>query len=324
MERLALAVLAAACACGCADAASTGLPADPADDGALSWEVTTDEIVVDDGLITDTTVGLTCYVPEGAGPYPVVVFNHGFSMTPDVYASYGEHLASWGYVAVLPEMPGSAIDPVDHDVLAGYLAQVLDWIDDEAGAADGPLRGVADPSRLGVSGHSLGGKISLLLCAEDDRPIASFAVDPVDSCGVLSGGCTSVTPELMPQIDIPLGLLGETTNAEGDLLDPPCAPAEDNFQQYYAAASSPAIRIDVLGASHMSFLDDPDCGVLCSVCPDGTDDPAVTLRLTQRYLTAFYDVFLKGEDAYRGYLTGEGMAADVGAGLVETAAKNGF
>jgi len=302
----------------------TELPADPGSGGALDFEVTTAEIVVDDGGLTDTTVALTCYVPTGAGPYPVVLFNHGFSMTPDMYASYGEHLASWGYVACLPKMPGSVLSPVDHDVLAGYLALVLDWVEAEAEVVDGPLRGVADASRIGVSGHSLGGKISLLLCAEDERPTASFAVDPVDECGGFSSDCTSVAPELMPDIAIPLGLLGETTNAAGGIGGQACAPEDQNFQQYYAAAESPALLIDVLGANHVSFLDDPECGVLCSVCEDGTDDPAVTLMLTQRYLTAFYNVFLKNEEEYGAYLTGAGMNADVAAGLVQFETKNDF
>jgi hypothetical protein len=89
-------------------------------------------------------------------------------------------------------------------------------------------------------------------------------------------------------------------------------------------ASSPALQVEVLNANHVSFLDDPSCGMYCSVCPAGTDDPAVTRRLTQRYLSAFLLVTLNGQDAYRAYLTGASMQADVAAGLVTTAVANGF
>jgi hypothetical protein len=41
-------------------------------------------------------------------------------------------------------------------------------------------------------------------------------------------------------------------------------------------------------------------------------------------MTAFFNVFLRGEDAYRSYLTGVDMAVDVAANLVITASKNGF
>ena len=71
--------------------------------------------------------------------------------------------------------------------------------------------------RLGLAGHSLRGKISKLTATEDARPNAIFGIDPVDAAGgpgsQPSEAFPSVTPELMPRITVPLGLVGETTNA---------------------------------------------------------------------------------------------------------------
>jgi hypothetical protein len=129
----------------------------------------------------------------------------------------------------------------------------------------------------------------------------------------------------MDLITIPLGLLGETTNATcSGFMCQACAPAEDNFQQYYQYAVSPAQQIEILGANHMSFLDDPNCGLTCSVCDPGTDDPSVTRRLTRRYMTAFFNVVLKQQDGYRYYLTGAGMDADVAAAVTTSESKNGW
>jgi hypothetical protein len=169
----------------------------------------------------------------------------------------------------------------------------------------------------------------MLVTTEDARPLAVFGIDPVDAAGgpLTSPGpdYPSVTPELMDQISVPLGLLGETTNATCDgFMCQACAPAEDNFQQYYAHAVSPAIEIEVVGAFHMSFLDNPDCGLTCSACPAGTDDPATTRMLTRRYMTAFFNLWLRDETAYRVYLTGAGMAADVASGLVISQSKHGM
>lgn len=121
---------------------------------------------------------------------------------------------------------------------------------------------------------------------------------------------------------VPLGLLGETVN--GTSSGQACAPEEDNFHQYYLHAISPALEIEIIGANHMSFLDNPDCGLACNACPKGTDDPAVTKRLTQKYMIAFYNVFLYDLPDYMTYLAGSFIAEDNAAGLVLYDSKNGF
>ena len=58
--------------------------------------------------------------------------------------------------------------------------------------------------------------------------------------------------------------------------------------------------------------------------PTGTDDPATTRRFTRRTMTAFFNVFVLQLAAYRTYLDGSAMTADVTAGRVLIATKNGF
>jgi hypothetical protein len=226
-------------------------------------------------------------------------------------------------------MPGGLIGGPTHRDLADYLEAILDWIEGPGAAPGGLLQGKADATRLGLAGHSLGGKISLLVASEDARPRAVFGVDPVDAAGgPLATDPTqypSVTPERMGTVDVPLVLLGETVNATcSGLMCQACAPESDNFHQYFGNASSPALEIEVKGANHMSFLDDPSCGMTCSVCPQGTDDPAVTRWVTRRAMTAFFNVELAGIEAYRDYLTGAAMNAEVADGLVAIATRNGF
>lgn len=296
----------------------------PGGPGKLAFFQSSGEI-----LAGGKSIPLTLYLPEGNGPFPVIVFTHGFQLGPGDYKTTADHLASWGFVVVLPSLPGSLFSPSTHKTLKEYLIAILDWIQDKADDPSGPLAGKADAEAIGLAGHSMGGKISLLTASADGRPKAVFGVDPVDAAGGPFGGdpvdYPSVTPELMPQIMVPLGLLGETVNATcSGFLCQACAPQEDNFQQYYIHATSPAIEIEVVGASHMSFLDNPDCGLACSVCPKGTDDPDVTRMLTRRYLTAFFNVYLKSEAPFADYLTGAAMAEDATAGLVLTDSKNGF
>ncbi|MGB0591503.1 MAG: alpha/beta hydrolase family protein [Myxococcota bacterium] len=299
-------------------------PSDPSEAGEFGVEVMTHtETLETAGGAED--VLMVIYMPEGDGPFPVVVFTHGFQLAPADYASYGEHLASWGYVAILPQFPGGLFGGPTHVDLGNYLAALLDWVEADTVV----LSGKVDATRIGLAGHSMGGKISLLLASEDDRPMAVFGVDPVDAAGgpipMPEADYPSVTPERMDSITVPLGLLGETTNGASEgVFGQACAPAEDNFQAYFDHAESPAIVIDVLGASHMSFLDNPECGLACFACPSGTDDPATSRMLAQRYMVAFFNVFVQGNTGYMDYLTGDAMASDVAAGLVSSETKNAF
>jgi dienelactone hydrolase len=264
------------------------------------------------GFFGGSDIPLDLYLPSPQGPFPVIVFLHGFSLSPGDYASYGEHLASWGYVAVLPEMPGSLVTPATHVDLKEHLSSILDWVESNPNA----LQGKANSEQMGLAGHSMGGKISLFLATEDDRPKAICGVDPVDSGPPISFNSQnypSVTPELMDQISVPLLLLGETVDGGGSAQ--PCAPADDNFQQYYAAAVSPVLEVEFLGANHMAFLDNPDCGLTCGFCQAGTADPVVTRKLAQRLLVAFFNQRLLGDEEASYWLTGAGMQGSVDDGL---------
>jgi chlorophyllase len=280
--------------------------------------------------VSGKSIPIEIYLPDGGGPFPMVLFLHGFQLSAKDYASYGKHLASWGYVVVAPTMPSGllGIGGPTHVELKQYLAGLLDWAQQDATAGTSVLEHKANVESVGLAGHSMGGKISLLLATEDPRVDAVFGIDPVDSSGPIPmspQSYPSVTPELMPKIKAPLALLGETLNGTcSGFLCQPCAPEADNFHQYYLYAQSPAIEIEVKGANHMSFLDNPNCGLACSVCQAGTDDPATTRMLTRRYMTAFFNVLLKGQTGYDQFLSGDGMQADEAAGLVASQVKNGF
>ncbi len=116
------------------------------------------------------------YLPATAkGPRPVVIFSHGLGGSREGAAYLGEHLASWGYVAVHIQHPGSdrsiwegMTDPReiaraltaatrDLDVLKGRFEDVPSAIDHLTEMnASGPLAGRLDLTRLGMSGHSFG------------------------------------------------------------------------------------------------------------------------------------------------------------------------
>ena len=294
------------------DSSTDAPPGDPGLAGPHQWTYTQINIPYD----STQSIPAHVYAPNGDGVHPVVLFAHGFQLTSANYVSYGEHLASWGFAVVFLDLPGSIFSPVPHTQLRDMMSLALDWIEAEANGAQGPLQDRVDVNAIGVSGHSMGGKLAVWLSATDSRPSAVMVLDPKDTDAADEGETPSITPEMMGYITVPLGFLGETTNAAGGIGGKACAPASQNFQQFFTYAPAPAIEIELVGANHMSFLDDPNCGIPCMACPAGTDDPSVSLYLSHKYLTAFFNVYLSGLDEYTEYLSGSAMESDVSSGLV--------
>ncbi len=235
--------------------------------------------------LQDTTRGrrveaLLLY-PVGQSPAPLVVFSPGFLFSGPAYRSWGEFFASHGLATALISYAYSLFNP-DHRAWAMDLLFLLDALPGEAAR-----RGVdLDPTRVALVGHSLGGKLSFLVAAE--RPVqAVVGLDPVD------GGAPGVTDlvrfpsaiAVMGSVRAPILILG-TEYGERVRFGMPCAPPEANFRRFFEAAPGPALEIVQRGAGHVDYLDDPNCGFLCSVCWPG-EDPWATRAAAQIYVLFF-------------------------------------
>ena len=298
---------------------------DPGSPGGYSYNQQTESIVLSQGMFGDESLQVDVLIPDGTNR-PVVLFLPGAQLLATDYTSTREHLASMGFVVVFPGFfDGSLLDlPDAHAKMKEDVIAVIDWIESQA---NGAWSGVVDASRIAAVGHSLGGKLSFLAATEDARIDAIAGIDPVDSgppplIPTNPADYPSVAPELMDLIDVPMLIMGETVNAVASFQA--CAPAEDNFQQYYAAATAPAMQIDFIGANHMSFLDDPTGCPACAFCPSGTDDPATTRQTLRRLLTAFLAVHLNSDNSWTGWLIGDEHNDLVQTGLITSEFKNGF
>ena len=271
---------------------------DPNAPGPYAFEEVVEDITVP---ATDSTFEVTALIPSSGpsdGPYPVVVIAHGFQLPASQYRNYAERLASFGYVAILADYPTSFFG-LSHVDVANDLLGALDW----AATADA-LAGQVDVTAVGMTGHSLGGKASLLAATLDDRVDAVIALDPVDSSMSCSPQDCPDVSSLMSALQIPTGFLGEPLDGAGGFQ--PCAPAADNYQTFYAGALSPSFEVTVLGANHMSFLDDvASCGFTCSFCNMAMLDNATVNGMSRAYVVAFYERHLRNNTGYDTYLTGQ-------------------
>lgn len=239
------------------------------------------------------------------GPFPLVVISPGYQLARSQYRIYCDHLATWGYVAIVRDYAASG----NHQAKAAEVGRVIDWA---LGTASG-LAARIDSSRIGVAGHSLGGKVSINAAILDARVRAVVGWDPVDALPPFGNdGSMSVTPELMGGLRVPLALLGETTDGSGGLGGQSCAPTADNYQRFYdaACAASAALEVTITGADHMDWIGDrASCGLACLACQSGATPEATVQTLTRRVTTAWFERHLRGDAAVDRYL----MAPDLGA-----------
>ena len=106
-------------------------------------------------------------VPRSEGPHPVIIALHGY-IDPAIYQTldytthYADALASAGYVVLHPNLRGYApSDGGDNLFRVGMAIDVLNLIAivEATGGSPGPLES-ADPARIGLWGHSMGGGIA--------------------------------------------------------------------------------------------------------------------------------------------------------------------
>jgi chlorophyllase len=279
------------------DVAAVGTP-DPMADGPYTLQEFDDKATI---ASTGDVVAVHVALPNGgpgAGPYPLVILAHGFQLQPSQYYGYVKRLATFGYVAITVDFPTSLLGN-DNAAEAKDLSGAIDWA-----LASSKLSGLVDKSRVGISGHSLGGKLAIYAAATDPRFGAVFAMDPVDGGGPL--GCNPPqcvdASNLMPSLTIPTAFMGETADAAGGMQ--PCAPAANNFATFYAGATSPSLVVTVSGANHMSFLDSTANCLACGFCNKATASNADVTQMTRSFMVAFFERRLRGLVAYDDFLTG--------------------
>jgi len=133
------------------------------------------DLVIEDGA-RDKHLSIRVTWPEGEGPFPLIVWSHGYLGSKDAYQPLVEHWASHGYVVIQPTHSDSLSllprrdrwaklrEPFTFTGDGGLsdwrnrprdivlILDSLDWIEGEVPDVAGKI----DRERIGVGGHSFG------------------------------------------------------------------------------------------------------------------------------------------------------------------------
>ncbi|GAA2272475.1 alpha/beta hydrolase [Nonomuraea roseoviolacea subsp. roseoviolacea] len=252
---------------------------------------------------------------RSAGRLPVVLFSPGYEAPRTLSTVLAEELAARGYAVVTVdhthepdqvEFPGGRVEhsklpPVKTEedqaklfkvLLEARVADLRFVLDEltrlnrETGHGRGPLPaglpGALDLSHVGAFGHSMGGATAAQLLRDDPRVDAGANLD-----GILLG------PAATLGVTRPfLQVAGGTTTRD----------SEPTWKSFWNASTGWKREARFAGAQHFSFFD------LQAIYPQlagrlkglpiaetiGTIDPERSVAAQRAYLTAFFDLHLKG------------------------------
>lgn len=212
---------------------------------------------------------------EGSGaPYPAISFGHGWITAVTRYLGTLEHLASWGYFVIASKSYGGLFP--DHSAFADDLRWCLTYLEDQDADPGSWLHEQVDTAAFGVSGHSMGGGASILAAERDSRIriVANMAAAETNPSAIAA----------IAGVQVPVFLIA------GD--EDSIAPPSGHTIPMYDAAFAPR-RLPLLdGGWHCGFLDSSFFG-----CDSGSLPRETQLALTRGLLTAFFNLYLKDDQA---------------------------
>jgi len=283
----------------------------------------------------DTSAGEIRDAPldRSGAPYPLIVFSHGYTGIRRQSTTYTAHLASHGYVVVSADYPLTNLSapggPRLSDVVnqPGDVSFLIDSFLGFSRQADHQLEGAIDEEAIGLSGHSMGGLTTLLAAFGPLRDARVKAALPIAGPACLVGAAAYDTPAL------PLLVMG----ASEDTIVP-----WHSVRAAYDMAQPPRYLLAILGGNHLRFADldtvDSALGTLelgegflqevsrvadvtganltSCVSNAASDLPEASLlsgdrqrELMRLFATAFFDRYLKGDEAAASVLSPEFTAS---------------
>jgi predicted dienelactone hydrolase len=209
---------------------------------------------------------------RSAGRFPLIVFGHGFAVTPQPYAPLLRAWARAGYVVAAPIFPLENANAPGGPNESDLVNQPRDmrFVITRTLAASAQPRGflsaLIDPRQVAVAGQSDGGETALATAYDtyyrDHRVRAAAILSGAKIPGVGGFDFPAPSPPLL------------ATQGTADTVNPP------HFTRaFFDVAPAPKFLLAMFGAPHLG--------------PYTDEQPQ--LRIVERVSTAFFDRYLKAE-----------------------------
>lgn len=270
------------------------------------------------------------YAAEVKGQSPVVIFSHGLGGSREGSAYLGNHLASYGYIAVHIQHPGS-----DESIWKGKenpYGAIRDWmkgvrnllIQSEArfkdlpfvidqltamNGSDATFEGRLDLSRIGMSGHSFGAHSTMAASGQ----IYGFPGTPISYADKRIKASIAYSPTVpqrrtdydvvYAQIAVPIFHM--TGTDDGDVVGNGATP-ETRQLPFRNISTTDQYLLVLDGGDHMLFSGVRTRGVAAKP----TD--AAYLALIRMGSIAYWDAYLMGDEPARKWLQDGGFAGALG------------
>ncbi len=326
---------------------------------------TVDDLVIHDAQ-RKKEIHAKVYYPQGDGPFPVIVFSHGFGASKAAFGPVGSHWASHGYVSIHPQhddagtadrlknrkannpaeqdaadnapkaQPAKAATGFDREKLrerlqaggakAGGFAgiggspdQIANRVRDVTAVIDAldqvaekipALRGKLDREKIGVSGHSYGACVSMLIggaTIDVDGKAKSFSdtrvkcVLPISAAG---SGEYGLTRESWKDCQSPALYITGTRDVR------PGHDFEWRKEPFNGSPKGDKYLLIVDVANHVSFGGGPGGEGRLGVGAGGST-VAVATNFVKTSSTAFFDAYLKDDRKAQVFLK-DGLAKFAG------------
>jgi alpha-beta hydrolase superfamily lysophospholipase len=204
------------------------------------------------------------------GPFPLIVFGHGFAVTPLLYTLLLRAWARAGYVVAAPVFPLANANapggPNESDLpnQPADMSAVISRLLAADGASSGPLSGLIAPREIAVAGQSDGGDTALAVAYDsryrDPRVGAAMILSGAEIPGI---GGFQIRPGGPPLLAV---------QGTADPINLPSATSA-----FYDTAPAPKYLLELLGASHLP--------------PYSSQEPQ--LGIVERVTIAFLDRYLR-------------------------------
>jgi dienelactone hydrolase len=181
---------------------------------------------------------------SGRGPFPLVLFAHGFSGWRNQSTFLTTHIASWGFVVASPDFlerglgaqlgAPPATPRAEDEVLDATIAAVRAASRDRSS----PLDGLVRRGKVAITGHSAGGRTSVMYASE---PQVRTYIPLAGAVFARNGAAPPPAPD-KPSLYL--------TGADDGIV------AVDAIRDYWDGAPAPKRLVVVHGVGHLNAMSD--------------------------------------------------------------------